>query len=84
MLNQSSHPVKVVAPVKFRDAMELLRPAAPITWTAPRRWPGPRLGEAARGILLLLLILAGTCAYLLLLDHLGVSPAVVTDFPLID
>ena len=51
---------------------------------APRRWPGPWLGEAATGVLLLLAILAVVCAYLLLLDHLGVPPAAMTDFPLID
>ena len=84
MLNHSSYPAKARGPNKFRDAVEAMRPAAPITWTAPRRWPGPRLGEAARGVLLLLAILAAVCAYLLLLDHLGVPPAAMTDFPLVD
>ena len=84
MLNHSSHAAKAGGPRTFRDAMKAMRPARPIIWTPPRRWPGPRLGEAATGILLLLAILAAVCAYLLLLDHLGVSPEALTDFPLID
>ena len=84
MLNHSSRTAKDHGPGRFRDAMEAMRPAAPIKWAAPRRWPGSRLGEAATGILLLMAILAAVCAFLLLLDRLGVPPAAMTDFPLID
>ena len=84
MLNHSSRPAKDRGLGRGRDAMEALRPAPPIRWPAPRRWPGPRLGEAAAAVLFLVAMLAAVCAYLLLLDHLGVPPAALTDFPLID
>ncbi len=84
MLNHSSHPAKDRGLGRLRDALAAMGPAAPVRRFAPRRWPGPRLGGAATRVLLLLAILAGVCAWLLLLDHLGVPSAAVTDFPLID
>ena len=82
MLNHSSHPAHGFG--RLRNALGAMRLLASVRRTAPRRWPGPRLGETATGVLLLLAILAGVCACLLLLDHLGVPPAATTDFPLID
>ena len=84
MLNHSSHLAGDRGLRRIRDVVDAARPGAPTMRAAPRRWPGPWLGEAATGVLLLLAILAVVCAYLLLLDHLGVPPAAMTDFPLID
>lgn len=64
--------------------MEAMRPAAPLKQAPLRRWPGRRPGKAAEGIPLLAVILVAVCAYLLLLDRLGVSPAATTDFPFVD
>ena len=49
---------------------------------APRR-PGRRLRRETEGVLLLAAILAAACAYLLV-DRLGIPPAAMTDFPLVD
>ena len=64
--------------------VEAMRPVPPARRIARRRWPGPRMGEASRGILLLAAILAATCAYLLLLDALAIAPGTVMEFPLVD
>ena len=84
MLNHSSHLARGRSLRRVWDVVDAARPGAPTLRAAPRRWPGPRPGEAATGVLLLLAILAAVCAYLWLLDHLGVPPAAMTDFPLID
>lgn len=83
MLNRSRVP-KARSPGKFRQAVEAMRPAAPTGRAALRRRPGRLRGEAAGGILRLALVLAAVCAFLLLMDRLGVSPATVADFPLAD
>ncbi len=72
------------ASLRLQAIVETMRPVASIRRAALRRWPGPRLGEAAGGVLLLAMILVAVCAYLLLLDFLGISPGAVTDFPLVD
>ena len=69
---------------RLRAAVEALRPVPPARRIPPRRWPGPRLSEASRGILLLAAILAAPCAFLLLLDALGIPPGTVMEFPLVD
>ena len=61
-----------------------MKPAASIGRPAPRRRPGRRLGEEAGSVLLLAAILVAVCAYMLLMDRLGVPSAVVTDLPLVD
>ena len=83
MLNHPSRSAKAGGHGNLRDAMEVLRPVVPVQRATPWRRP-VRLGETAAGVLLLLAILAAACAFLLLLDRLGVPPAATTDFPRID
>ncbi len=64
--------------------VEAMRSAPSVKRARLRRWPGPRWGEAASGVLLLAVILVAVCAYLLLLDSIGISPGAIADFPLID
>ena len=78
MLNRSSLAPNARDLGKFWRAVAAMRPAP------PRRWPGLRLGKEAEGILLLAAILVVVCAYVLLMDHLGIPPAAVTDLPLVD
>ena len=69
---------------KFWRVVAAMKPAAPTERPALRRRPGRRLGEGARGVLLLAAILVAACAYVLLLDRLGIPLAVATDLPLVD
>ena len=71
------------ASLRRQAIVEAMRPAASIK-RPTRRWPGPGLGEAAGGILILAVILAAVFACLLLLDSLGMSPGAITEFPLAD
>lgn len=84
MLSHSSRTSTARGFGKSRSIVEAMRPAAPVERAAPWRRLGLRLGETAEGVLLLAVILAVACAYLLLLDHLGVPPAIVVEFPLVD
>ena len=63
---------------RFWQAVAAIKPAA------RRRWPGRRLGKEAESVLLLAAILVAVCAYVLLMDRLGVPPAAVTDLSLVD
>lgn len=84
MLNRASHLPNAGGLGKLRQVVEAMKPAASREQAALRRGPGRRLPDEAKGVLLLTAILAVVCAYLLLLDRLGVPPAAMTDFPLID
>ena len=85
MLNHWSRAPKSHGLGRFRDSMDAVAPVASVVRAVLRRRPpGSRAGEAAGGILRLAVILAAVCAYLLLLDHLGVRPAATMDFPFID
>lgn len=72
------------ASLRLQAIVKAMQPAASIKRPASQRWPSPRLGEAARGILILAVILAAVCACLLLLDSFGMSPGAITEFPLAD
>ncbi len=67
------------ASLRLQAIVETMRPVSSIKRAALRRWPGSRLGEAAGGVLLLAVILIAVCAYLLLLDSLGISPGAITE-----
>ena len=84
MLNRSIRVPNARGLGKFRQVVEAMKLAASMERAAPRRRPGRRLREETEGVLLLAAILAAVCAYLLLLDRLGVPPAAMTDFPLVD
>jgi len=71
------------ASLRLRAIVKAMQAAASIK-RPTRRWPGPRLGGAAGGVLILAVILAAVCACLLLLDSLGMSPGAITEFPLTD
>ncbi len=71
------------ASLRLQAIVKAMRPVSSIK-RPTRRWPGPRLGEAAGGVLILAVILAAVCACLLLLDSLGMSPGAITEFPLAD
>ena len=84
MLNRSSLVPHARGLGKLRQVVAAMKSAALMERSAPRRWPGRRWGEEAGSVLLLAAILVTACAYLLLMDLLGVSPAVATDLPLAD
>lgn len=78
MLNRSSLVPKPRGPGKFWQAVAAMKPVAPMGR------PGRRLGGEAGGVLLLAAILVAVCAYVLLMDRLGVPSAAMTDLPLVD
>ena len=84
MLNRSSHLPNAGDLGKLRQVVEAIKPVVSTKRPALRRGPGRRLRDEAKGALLLAAILVVVCAYLLLLDRLGVPPAAMTDFPLVD
>ncbi len=84
MLNRSSPVPNARGLGRFRQVAEAMKPATSMQRPALRRWPGRRLREEAEGVLLMVAILVAVCAFLLLLDRLGVPPAAMTDFPLVD
>ena len=69
MLNRSSHVPNARGLGKLRELVEAMKPAASLQ---------------RQGLLLLAALLVAVCAYLLLLDRLGVPPAAMTDFPTVD
>ena len=71
------------ASLRLQAIVKAMQTAASIK-RPTRRWPGPRLGEAAGGVLILAVILAAVCACLLLLDSYGIKPGTITESPLID
>ena len=84
MLNRSSHLPNASDLGKLRRVVEAMKPAVSRGQAALRPEPGRRLRDETKGILLLAAILVVVCAYLLLLDRLGVPLAAMTDFPLVD
>lgn len=84
MLNRSSHLPDARDLGTLRRVLDAMKPAALMERAAPPRRPGRRVRDGAKGVLLLAAVLVAVCAYLLLLDRLGVPPAAMTDFPLVD
>ena len=83
MLNRSSFAPNARGLGKLRQVVAAVRPAAAVGRPAPRR-AARRSGKEAEGVLFLAAILVAVCAYVLLLDRLGIPPAVVADLPLVD